>query len=180
MSVKNNLFKYFNNEELECIEKEKDLYKKTFMIVDKLFLDKTDKAGRPYIGHLKRVSEKLDGKEKIAGLLHDTLEDTDVTYNDLKEIGIPTDILDIVEIVTFDKIEKNLSRGERINIYHKKIDKLIESGNISAIRLKLVDMTDNYNENRLKLLSKEKRQWFKDKYEPCLLKLKRELKLSTN
>ena len=106
MSVKNNLLEFFDDEELECIEKERDLYKKTLKIVDKLYIDKTDKAGRPYIGHLKRVSAKLDGKEKIAGLLHDTLEDTSVTYNDLKEIGIPTDVLDVVELVTFDKIDK--------------------------------------------------------------------------
>ena len=68
-----------------------NLYDRALLLVSDLFKDKKDKAGDPYINHLIRVSVKLDTDElKIAGLLHDVLEDTDVnkeTIEMMREIS---------------------------------------------------------------------------------------------
>lgn len=60
-----------------------------------------DKAGVPYIEHPKFVSSLLSGeKEKAVALLHDVLEDTNVTYQDLLAAGIPQEVVEAVEVLT--------------------------------------------------------------------------------
>lgn len=177
---KNNLFKYFSYEEFYKLCMLDDLYLKAKIIVFELFKDKVDKAGKPYIGHLIRVSERLiDPTERIAGLLHDILEDTEITYNDLLEVGFSKEILDIVEIVSHtEKSKNNLSKREKLLIYYSVIDGIIDSGNIHAIRLKEADMSDNYNHDRLKNLSEEQQLWFHQKYGTQINKLRRRISSS--
>lgn len=173
---KNHLLNYFSNEQLEQLKSMNDLYAKAFIVAAFVFKDKKDKSGKPYFDHLFRVSQKLDEEvEQVAGLLHDILEDTDVLARDLKEIGIPDEILEIVKIVTHVEIDKNgMTEKDKLYLYSKEIDKIINSGNIHAIRLKYADMTDNYNIDRLKDLPVEKQDWFNKKYGPQLVKLKKE------
>ena len=45
---------------------------------------KVDKAGEPYVKHLKAVADQCDGKAKIVAWLHDVLEDTQIDYVTLK------------------------------------------------------------------------------------------------
>ena len=155
----NNLLKYFSIEELYKIQ-ELPIIEKAKFIITEVFKEKKDKCGKPYINHLIRVSSKLDNEiEKTAGLLHDIVEDTDITFRDLLEVGIPIEVIEIVDLVTNKNIDKtNLSEQEILEIYYKKIDSIIESGNMSAIRLKEADISDNYNEERLKELPEEKRE----------------------
>jgi (p)ppGpp synthase/HD superfamily hydrolase len=53
----------------------------------------TDKAGKPYIGHLLRVTSgvriesELEAAARMAAVLHDILEDTTVTSADLRSLG---------------------------------------------------------------------------------------------
>ena len=57
----------------------------------------TDKSGADYICHPLRVSARCTNpKAKIAGLLHDTIEDTYVTPQLLKDIGFDDEIVDAV------------------------------------------------------------------------------------
>lgn len=171
----NNLLNYFSETELKIISEMKDLHLKCTTIVTELFKDKKDKAGHPYLWHLLRVSNRLDLEiEKIAGLLHDVLEDTEITEKDLLEVGIPEEIIDIVKIVTHDKIDKsNMTKEENLELYNKEIDKVINSGNIHAIRLKEADMSDNYDPDRIKELSEDKQEWFHEKYGKQLVKLRK-------
>ena len=120
------------------------------------------------------IKEKLDDeKEQVAGLLHDILEDTEITEDDLKNFGIPQDIIDIVKIVTKPVVDKTkLNEEERLKLYDEEINKIIATNNIHAIRLKYADMTDNFNPNRINKLPKEKQEWFNKKYGPQLVKLK--------
>lgn len=175
--VNNNLCLYFSPEELETIYKVKDLYLKALLIIIELYKNAQDKEGKPYIGHLIRVSNKLDELvERVAGLLHDTIEDTKVTYNDLIEIGFPKEIVDIVLLVTNKNIESNyLSRDEKLQIYYDKIDSIINSGNIHAIRLKEADMSDNYNADRIYYLPIESQVWAHDKYRVPLQRLRKKI-----
>lgn len=175
---KNNLLNYFNKEQLEQIKNIDDIYAKAFVITSIVFKDKKDKSGKPYFEHLFRVSQKLDEElEQVAGLLHDILEDTEITARDLQELGIPEEVIEIVKIVTHSKIDKTgLTEKDKLLLYSKEIDKIINSGNIHAIRLKYADMTDNYNIDRLKELTLEKQMWFNKKYGPQLVKLRKETK----
>lgn len=175
ISSDNHLLNYFSMEDLEKIKECDDLYLKATIIVRRLFKDKKDKSGQPYIGHLKRVSDKLDFENvKVAGLLHDTVEDTDVTFKDLFEIGFPKSILYIDYLVTkLDIDTSNMSKEEKLKLYIEDIDSIIDSGSYDATLLKEADMSDNYNPERLKLLPQEKQEWFHQKYGKQLMKLKK-------
>ena len=175
ISNDNNLLNYFSMSNLMAISKIGDLRFKAKLIVTVLFEDKVDKAGEPYLGHLIRVSDRLfEPCEKVAGLLHDVLEDTKITEEDLLEIGIPQEIIDIVKLVTHDKIDKsNMTKSEKLELYNKDIDKIINSGNIHAIRVKEADISDNYDPERLKYLPQDKQEWFHEKYGKQLVKLRK-------
>ena len=174
ISNENNLLKYFDVADLLKIKSCDDDYLKAAIIVRRLFKDKTDKSGKPYIGHLKRVSDSLDNyNQMVAGLLHDVVEDTDVTCKDLMEVDFSTDIVRIVYLVTKPIIDdKYLTKEEKLALYEKEIDEIINSGNNDAIMLKEKDMTDNYNPERLSLLPMDKQEWFHKKYGKQLVKLK--------
>ena len=175
ISNDNNLLNYFTIRTLYRLSALNSLYFKANMIASVLFENKFDKAGEPYMCHLIRFSERLDDPiEKVAGLLHDVLEDTDITQKDLIEVGIPLEVIEIVKLVTHDKIDKsNMTKSEKLELYNKDIDKVINSGNIHAIRLKEADMSDNYDPERLKKLPQDKQEWFHEKYGKQLIKLRK-------
>lgn len=60
-----------------------------------------DKDGQPYILHLLRVMMNVEQPEaRIVGVLHDIVEDTQVTLTDLRKLGFSTSILEGVEFIT--------------------------------------------------------------------------------
>ena len=143
-----------------------NLYDRALLLVSDLFKDKRDKAGDPYINHLIRVSLKLDTDElKIAGLLHDVLEDTDVNKEMLSELGFSKRIIEIVSGVT------NIKGLD----YNSKIKKIIDSGDIDVIKLKYSDMSDNADKDRLSRLSVITRNRLIKKYNNNLILLERVL-----
>lgn len=153
-------------QEKEYYLKIDNLYNRALLLVSDLFQDKKDKAGFPYINHLIRVSVKLDTEElRIAGLLHDTLEDTNVTKEDLLELGFSKRIIKIVEAVTNKENE----------IYDEKIKRIVNSKDLDVIKLEYSDMSDNYNKDRLALLSKEVQEKLTNKYDKNIKLLKKAL-----
>jgi (p)ppGpp synthase/HD superfamily hydrolase len=132
-----------------------------------LFEDKKDKEGKPYINQLIRVSTKLDNHNtKVAGLLHDTLEDTNYTEKDLKKLKFSKETIELVKLVTNKKDQK----------YHDKITSIIDSNNIEAIKLKYSDMSDNYNPTRMKDLCLFQKIKYKKKYAKEIIRLEEYLK----
>ena len=59
MDRTNHLLNYFSIENFSRLKKLDNLYLKAELIIIELFKNKVDKAGKPYIGHLYRVSDKL-------------------------------------------------------------------------------------------------------------------------
>ena len=54
--------------------------------------EKTDDKGSPYINHALRVMEKMDTEEeKMAAVLHDVVEDTEITLQDLCVAGFSSE-----------------------------------------------------------------------------------------
>lgn len=134
------LEKYFEEEEYERIKNTDNLIYKSLEIITKLFNDKTDKGNLPYVIHLLKVySGVSEYIEKVCALLHDVVEDTDVTFDDLKKVGYTDEIIEILEILTKLKGED----------YRKYIDRIIESGNIHAMNIKLADLKHNMDIKRI-------------------------------
>lgn len=115
---------------------------KALQIITEAHKNQTDKAGKPYIFHLLRVSEK--GKtetEKICGLLHDLVEDTDWTFEKLKNEGFPDDVVDVLKCLTKLPFEP----------YPEYINRITK--NSIAIQVKIYDLEDNMDIKRLEELT---------------------------
>ena len=92
----------------------------------------TDKQGMPYISHPLRVAEALsDPLHKVTALLHDTLEDTDTTEQELLEAGICPECVRMVCLLTRDEYTS----------YTEYIRSLREYPEV--IPVKLADLRDN-------------------------------------
>ena len=111
-------------------------------IAQKAFEGKTDKGGKPYIGHLERVSKKFieDDFLYIIAILHDLLEDCPEWNEDSLSHLFPKIITDALVAL---KKEKNED-------YFKYIDRV--SQNIFAKRVKIEDLKDNMDITRLSAL----------------------------
>ena len=97
-----------------------------------------DKAGNPYINHIRSVSGLLYGEEdyiRIAAELHDIVEDTEFTCEKLREFRVPEESIEIIRLVTRDK-----SDGKT---YLEWIQSIVDSGNIGAMKVKYADNLHN-------------------------------------
>jgi len=90
----------------------------------------------PYIKHPMRVAKSLNGDDcKVVAWLHDVLEDTPRTAQDLVNKGVPVRLVNSV---------KNLTRVDEENYY----DFIMRIGKDSlAARVKIADIEDNLNDN---------------------------------
>lgn len=102
-----------------------------------------DKAGKEYIGHPLRVMEMGNTEdEKIVGVLHDVIEDTDWTFEKLAEEGFSKEIVSALRCVT------KLSENENYDDFIERVKK-----NPLAVAVKINDLTDNMDIRRLPYLS---------------------------
>jgi (p)ppGpp synthase/HD superfamily hydrolase len=100
----------------------------------------TDKYGAAYILHPMRVMALgRTEDEKIVGILHDVVEDTDWTFNDLRKEGFKEHI-----IVALDAVTKREEEGEDYDDFVARTAR-----NQLAIRVKLNDLTDNMDIRRM-------------------------------
>lgn len=101
-----------------------------------------DKAGNDYIGHPLRVmAAGKTTEEKIVGVLHDVIEDSDWSFEQLATEGFSTEIIDALRCLTHDpKVP-----------YDKYISCI--KGNPLAVAVKLNDLSDNMDIRRLPCLS---------------------------
>jgi (p)ppGpp synthase/HD superfamily hydrolase len=111
-----------------------------------------DKSGRPYYLHPLRVAMRLANctpEERHAALLHDVVEDTAVTLDDLREMGYSDEVLALVDLLT---------RRKRAGESHKQyVERLVTSGNAKALRVKLADVYDNMSPARTRSLPSHER-----------------------
>lgn len=64
----------------------------------------TDKSGIPYVVHPIHVAEQMtDEQTTIVALLHDVIEDTDYTLQDLEKMGFEQSVLDALTLMTHKK-----------------------------------------------------------------------------
>lgn len=78
-----------------------DIVKTALEIALKAHEGQKDKAGQPYINHPLRVSEGVaTAEEKAVALLHDVIEDSDITLADLRAHGLPDQVVEAVDCIT--------------------------------------------------------------------------------
>ncbi len=140
---------------------------KTKVFVAKYFKDKVDKGNNPYMEHLEYVSSHGRSKtEKIIGLLHDTLEDTELTKEELLEFGFSKEIVEVIEILTRTKNKS----------YNEYIESIILSENESALYIKKIDMEHNMDLSRIKNIKEKDILRVENKYKPNYKKICKALK----
>lgn len=143
----------------------------TIMLISDLHEGQLDKLGAPYYFHPMRVMMRLGldavDAEKHAALLHDTLEDVaGMTPAKLRELGYSDEVVAMAVLLTRSKSTP----------YPAFIDTIIASGNTGAMRIKLADLYDNTNEDRLNDAPGEIREKLlsmaRTRYQPAIAKLK--------
>ena len=109
--------------------------------------DQKDKSGAPYIQHITRVMERGKNEaEKICGILHDIVEDTEWTFEQLDDEGFSKEVIEALKLVTKESDDED---------YDHFIRRL--SQNKLAIAIKLNDLRDNMDITRLnELTNKDK------------------------
>ncbi|MBO4667966.1 MAG: GTP pyrophosphokinase [Bacilli bacterium] len=160
------LEKYFTEEEYKKVKETNELIYKSLEIVTRVFSDKTDKGGFPYVIHLLKVySGVSEYIEKVCALLHDIIEDTDVSYDDLRKVGYSEEIIDILTILTKLK-------GEDHRDY---INRIISSNNYHAMNIKLADLRHNMDSGRIKNPTPNDYERITKRYEPAYEKISNKL-----
>jgi (p)ppGpp synthase/HD superfamily hydrolase len=100
-----------------------------------------DKGGNPYILHPIRVMSflKTDDEElQCIALGHDVIEDTKVTYAELRESGMSQRVIDGIRALTKQS-------GQTLEEYKESV-----FSNVDAMRVKLCDLRHNSDIRRLK------------------------------
>lgn len=103
--------------------------------------NQVDKAGKPYFLHPVYVShnECVRGKGKVVAILHDIIEDTDVTKEMLFDMGFDKDIVDAIVLLT---------RRDDVD-YFDYVRKIRDSNNSYAYWVKVADLENNMDLSRL-------------------------------
>lgn len=96
----------------------------------------TDKSGQPYIFHPYHLAEQMTDEVSVCvALLHDVVEDTDLTFEDL-EREFPPEVTDALRLLTHEK-------GTDYFDYVRAIKE-----NPVAVKVKLADLAHNSDETR--------------------------------
>lgn len=115
-----------------------DLVEAAIALAHRAHEGQVDKAGAPYIEHPMRVMASMpDDVHRIAAILHDVVEDTDVTLDDLEALGIPHSALTAIDALT-------KRRGEPYETYLERVMR-----DPVAVRVKIADVTDNMDLGRI-------------------------------
>ncbi|MBQ6719324.1 MAG: bifunctional (p)ppGpp synthetase/guanosine-3',5'-bis(diphosphate) 3'-pyrophosphohydrolase [Oscillospiraceae bacterium] len=113
-----------------------------------------DKAGMPYIFHPMHLAEAMDDEISCCvALLHDTVEDTNITFADL-ENTFPPAVMDALKLLTH-------AEGTDYFDYVRSI-----RGNPVAVKVKLADLAHNSDQSRIADcgMSEETKAYFRSKY----------------
>ena len=97
-----------------------------------------DKAGQPYIFHPLRVMFRVNGEhEQMAAVLHDVVEDTAITIDDLAREGFPSEVLRAIAALTKLPGETRLEAAARA------------AADPIARKVKLADNAENMDLSRI-------------------------------
>lgn len=134
-------------------------YELALKIATEAHKGQVDKAGVPYINHPLTVASLVETEEeKIVALLHDTIEDTNITEQDLLNYGFSNKIVEAVKLLTHNKNVPYMDYVAKIK------------NNELARKVKIADLTHNSDLSRLKEITDKDKKRYK-KYQNALLYL---------
>jgi (p)ppGpp synthase/HD superfamily hydrolase len=125
-------------------------YRHSFRVRDRLIQDYAD--------------DDFDGELFIAGLLHDVIEDGDVSADELLAMGFTTRIIELVRLCTHP-----MDVTDPVKRWMLMVAKLVEADNMFAWAIKLADLSDNLTQS--KGLSPESRNFMVNVKAPLLIRL---------
>ena len=114
------------------------LTKKALKLCFSAHKEQTDKTDMPYVFHPFHLAEGMtDEISCVCALLHDVVEDTSYTLDDLRAMGFPEEVVAVLTLLTHkDGVP-----------YMEYVEKIKE--NPIAVRVKLADLAHNSDESRL-------------------------------
>lgn len=139
--------------------KEVELIREAYRLADSAHLGQFRSSGEPYITHPIAVTEicagwKLDADSLMAALLHDVIEDQDVSKQELAE-KFGTDVAEIVDGVSkLERLEFQTKSQQQAESFRKML--LAMSRDVRVILIKLADRL--HNMRTLEAVSPEKRR----------------------
>ena len=137
-----------------------DETKKALKLCFEAHKNQVDKSGMPYVFHPFHVAEQMtDEATTIVALLHDVVEDTDYTLEDLAAEGFGKDILEAVALMTHDDDVPYLDYVAKLK------------DNPIARAVKLADLAHNSDLSRIGEIDDETRERL-EKYQKAIALLK--------
>ena len=114
------------------------LTKKALKLCFEAHREQTDKSGIPYVFHPFHLAEQMDTEETvIIALLHDVVEDSDYTLEDLASMGFPNSIIEALALMTHNPKVPYMEYVQAISL------------NSLATKVKLADLRHNSDLTRL-------------------------------
>lgn len=133
-----------------------NMTKKAIQLIFEKHNKQTDKAGMPYVLHPLHIAENMqDEIRTTVALLHDIVEDTDMTFEKLEKLGFPQTVITPLKLLTHKD-------GVDYFIYISKI-----GTNPVATDVKIADLEHNCDLTRLNEIT-EKDLKRVEKYKKCL------------
>lgn len=133
--------------------------KKAMKLCFEAHKEQRDKSGLPYVFHPFHLAEQMPDEETtIVALLHDVIEDTKYTLDDLRDMGFEDEVLDALALMTHDKSVPYMDYVERIR------------ENRIARTVKMADLRHNSDLTRLDEIDEKARTRI-EKYKEALLLL---------
>ncbi|MBQ6860258.1 MAG: HD domain-containing protein [Clostridia bacterium] len=123
------------------------LTKKAMKIAFNAHKEQVDKTGLPYIYHPIHLAEQMnDENTTCVALLHDVVEDTEITFEDLEKEGFTKEIIEALKLMTHGDAVPYLE-------YVKEIKK-----NPIATAVKLADLNHNSDLSRLDVVDEKAKE----------------------
>ncbi len=133
-----------------------ELTKKALKLCFEAHKEQVDKSGMPYVFHPFHLAEQMTNEATtVVALLHDVVEDTPLTFNDLEKQGFSDEIISALRLLTH---YKNTPYMEYVGEIKK---------NKIATAVKLADLRHNSDLTRLSVVD-EKALKRKEKYEKAI------------
>ena len=114
------------------------LTKKALKLCFEAHREQVDKTGLPYVFHPFHLAEQMDDEiSTVCALLHDVVEDTDITIEMIGQMGFPQEVLDVLTLLTHDDAVPYMDYVRTI------------STNPIATKVKIADLMHNSDVTRL-------------------------------
>ena len=115
-----------------------ELTKKALALCFEAHKEQKDKTGMPYVFHPFHLAEQMDDElSTVCALLHDVVEDTEYGFSDLRNMGFPESVLEVLALLTHEDSVPYMD-------YVKNI-----ASNATAKKVKLADLRHNSDLSRL-------------------------------